>query len=117
MTNEEIQLAVKKGVLWLDENHDGWEFKIDLSKLQMSNCERCVIGQAVGNYWRTTAEEARKMRESEVEDFENYLSGDEWAAEHGFDVNTVENGTQYSVSYAALEAAWVEVLNDRLGRL
>lgn len=117
--NEDTKLAVKKGTAWLDENHPGWVSKIDLSTLQMSNCERCVIGQAVGQYWRTTAEAARVLRESGVED-EDYFSGDMWAAEHGFDVPEKEiiPGTfNYTGNYKALEEAWVEVVKDRQGRL
>lgn len=119
--NEDIKLAVKKGTAWLDENHPGWVSKIDLSNLQMSNCERCIIGQAVGQYWQTIAREARKLRECGFEsETDEYLSGNMWAAEHGFDISpnpAMPDHYVYTRDYKQLESAWVEVVKDRLGRL
>lgn len=109
--NEDIKLAVKKGAAWLDENHPGWEQRIDLSKLHMNRCESCVIGQAVGKYWAVTIEAARNA--------EYDGGGDVWAAEHGFDVAGFDHDDDYTMSnsYRALETEWSEVVRDRLGRL
>lgn len=103
MTNEDAILAVKKGTQWLDENHPGWERRLDLSNLEMNNCERCVIGQAVGNFWVTAGEEADRVGMDE----------EEWSVEHGFDVLFV--GTSTTVAYRQLEAEWTRVVTERRG--
>lgn len=70
---EDLNLAVKRGVSWLDENHEGWENRIDLDKLEMGSCQSCVIGQAVGDYFRVVDREGGGVGD-----------GDEWSEAHGF---------------------------------
>ena len=41
---------VAAGAAWLDHHYPGWEDKIDLGRLVMSSCRRCVLGQLTGNY-------------------------------------------------------------------
>lgn len=35
------------GSQWLDENFPGWEREIDLGELDITDCEVCVLGQAL----------------------------------------------------------------------
>lgn len=101
MMNEDVVLAVKKGAEWLDENHPGWEFRIDLGDLQMSNCERCIVGQAVGDYWTVMAEQTGSWM------LEN---GEMWAIEYGFDVPGIGN----RAGYRQLEEEWTRVVKERV---
>jgi hypothetical protein len=110
--SEDIKLAVKNGAAWLDENHEGWENRIDLPKLSMNSCTNCVVGQAVGEFYESIAE-AAKSEEFSDDSFE-------WAAENGFHHPSNED-CHYSLReidtyYRQLEAAWTEeVLRRRLG--
>lgn len=38
---------VARGAAWLDANHSGWERKIDLSILDLTNDRECVCGQVI----------------------------------------------------------------------
>lgn len=64
---------IAEGAKWLDENHSGWELKLDLGKLRMSNCSDCVLGQATMNYLGI------------VSRMEWGGGGRDWAEKHGFD--------------------------------
>lgn len=102
MIDEELKLAVKHGVEWLDENHPGWERKINLRALDMNDCEHCVIGQAVGDYWNTISNAAGPYTYNDLP----------WSVAHGFDV---ESGHERPHQYKDLEVLWTEVVKERLG--
>lgn len=95
MISEEVRLSVKYGANFMDENFPGWADKINLSKLDMGDCEVCIIGQAVGNYF-------------EVIDNHSDYSG--WATEYGFDIVEIYN---YKDQYSQLEEAWTEEVKNR----
>lgn len=40
-----VKERVERGAAWLDVNYPGWHTKIDLSILDMGNCNMCVLGQ------------------------------------------------------------------------
>lgn len=42
--------AVERGMGWLDRNYPGWADRIDPDRLQMSQCQWCVLGQLVGEF-------------------------------------------------------------------
>lgn len=105
--SEDTKLAIKRGVYWLDTNHPGWEQKIDLSNLTMSNCDRCVIGQAVGDYYDTVYN-ALVDEEIVINEYQG-----NWPVDHGFNVAIPWNSNNGS-NYAALEAGWTEVVMERL---
>ena len=70
---------VLRGAAWLDENHPGWENNLDLSKLEMSQCDWCVLGQAVGSYWDTVEQATFALVEQGL-----VVSEDYWAVDNGF---------------------------------
>lgn len=43
---------VARGAAWLDANHSGWERKIDLSILDITDGDTCICGQVIpqGSY-------------------------------------------------------------------
>lgn len=45
-----ISERVARGVEWLDETHPGWVKRIDLDRLDIGDCERCLIGQTIGDF-------------------------------------------------------------------
>lgn len=63
------QEQVRRGSEWLDENHPGWEDKIDLTTLDLKYCSRCILGQLYGldedpfRYWDI-------LRENQIEEDE-----------------------------------------------
>lgn len=50
---EDRQLLRKRvylGAEWLDEKRPGWWQSIDLDRLDISDCDRCVLGQVFGGF-------------------------------------------------------------------
>lgn len=45
-----FEQQIAAGMQWLDRHVPGWEQRIDVNRLGLHDCERCVIGQLVGNY-------------------------------------------------------------------
>lgn len=104
--SEDMKLAVKKGVNWLDKNHPNWVFNIELDKLNMRDCVDCVIGQAVGYYAST------------VRDAAGVGSPMEWSVEHGFTLPWPTNdfeGETLEARWSQLETIWSEEVQRRLG--
>lgn len=47
---QEINEAVAKGATWLDEHYPNWWKAVDLAVLDVSQCDRCVLGQVYTGY-------------------------------------------------------------------
>lgn len=45
-----VKERVQNGSTLLDSTVPGWYNKIDLSKLRIQHCDRCVLGQLYGEY-------------------------------------------------------------------
>jgi hypothetical protein len=86
-----IQERVDAGVKCLDEFHPDWRGKIDLSRLSMSSCYRCVLGQLFDRYSTGVVELAR---------------GERFAGSHGF---TVWYGTD---TWADLQTEWEKRIRE-----
>lgn len=41
---------VRDGARLLDEQRPGWWQRIDILKLEMNNCSKCILGQLFGHY-------------------------------------------------------------------
>lgn len=99
---EETMLRVKRGVEWLDANYPGWESKVIINTLDMSNGCRCILGQLfqskVRNDWQSGFCYALDY---------NYINFRE-AKWFGFDAPP---GT-----WDELQAAWEKVLVERQGK-
>lgn len=108
--NTEVDEVVSRGANWLDENHPGWTARINLDDLMMNNCTKCVIGQAIGNYYEVI----------------ELASGDSteygWAIENGFcapdcwdaDLGRYDQEAEARY-YINLETRWTEEVWSRLG--
>lgn len=100
--SEDMRLAVKRGAHWLDENYPGWALKINLNNFSMLSCERCVVGQAIGDYSLTIYNAASG---SELWDIDSW----HWAVNNGFDAPGLEES-----QYMELEILWTEQVKERL---
>lgn len=49
---ESLATRVRRGVALLDEKVPGWHQRIDVDRLFITSCERCVLGQLFGLYSR-----------------------------------------------------------------
>lgn len=62
------QEQVRRGADWLDENHLGWDETIDLTRLDLKSCSKCVVGQLLDSndigYW----EYWNFLRDNEIDD-------------------------------------------------
>jgi hypothetical protein len=106
--NEDTILAVKRGAYFMDENYSGWASKIDFDRFEMSNCQQCIVGQAIGSYMTEIAVISGEVLGSH--------EANDWAVAHGFDVTTEayyesEDGF---VAYRELETLWTEQVRERL---
>lgn len=45
------EARVAKGAAWLDEKQRGWERRINVAELMMSDCYECVLGQIFGDFF------------------------------------------------------------------
>lgn len=103
-SDEDIKLCAKKGATWMDESISNWATFIDLSNLEMSNCDYCIIGQAIGEYDAVV---------------EEYGYNTAWAVEHGFiapsqfHANGQYDDLTTSKYYHKLEQAWAEEVMSR----
>jgi hypothetical protein len=50
VAREMLRPRVEKGIAYLDEYHPGWSVQIEVSKLEMNNCRRCIGGQLMDDY-------------------------------------------------------------------
>ena len=110
--DEDMRLAIKKGAIWMDENHPGWEYIVDPDTLAMDECESCIIGQVCmeTGYWDTIA----KAEGS------GYISDSvNWARENGFDapehIYQEREEDSFFGYFADMERVWTEEVKSRLG--
>lgn len=107
--NEDMQLAVKRGSYYMDENYPNWASAINFDTFEMDNCQQCIVGQAVGEFGVSIA------RASGQKPYSN--EANLWAVEHGFDVTEIayDESELGFVAYQELETLWTEQVRNRLG--
>ncbi len=49
---DRYSLRVARGVEFLDKVYPGWDSKIALGRLAMETCDKCILGQLYGDYYR-----------------------------------------------------------------
>lgn len=97
---------VAAGAAWLDENEPGWEGRIDLAKLDLSNGCQCVLGQVTPerSYWYFLVR-ARPDQQTAW-----HADHDGWAVEHGFNAPYLLRCTR---AYIALDELWIALVKER----
>jgi hypothetical protein len=91
---------VAAGAAYLDQKVPGWEASVNLEKLDMADCKRCIVGQTICEYytWQN--------------DYDMY---DDKSAALGFDVYWPEGYSRewLTEQYVKLEETWVNLLKER----
>ncbi len=110
---EEILLAVKKGSYELDQRYPGWRQAVELSELDMHDCDSCVLAHVAE--WRGLGmvNGYYSMLDEMVED--NSAVQTEWAIEHGFmEDETIRSDDyeSYDANWHLMEEAWAQVVKE-----
>lgn len=100
--SDSIEARVARGAAWLDENHPGWERRIDLADLQLSSSCRCVLGQLFGDF-----HDAPVSLEPYTEPFGN------WAQACGFTCGAWSEHVVLQDEFKMLDEAWIALLKER----
>lgn len=100
-----FQEAISRGIAWLDEQHPGWEGKIDLRTLDLSNSCFCVLGQLEMSYGRALARIIEAGAIGEADRFSSSI----WANRRAF---TFLGGLPDE--WTQLTAAWKTAITQRL---
>lgn len=85
----DLEKAVEKGILYLDDKLPNWREVVDWDHLNMQDPAKCVLGQALG-YRKTVGEHGH--------------DGGKWAEDHGF--FTSAKGDSTKEKYLTLELLW-----------
>lgn len=103
---EQMQVAVEKGAIMLDEKRPGWYQKVDLERLDLRFCARCVLGQISGN--------KRSMNPYDIECHALGLSPAD-AVAYGFNQDAAPEfaSIRQSQSWADLTRLWREQITRR----
>ncbi len=95
VSDEDISLAVKQGMYWLDENVPRWLQVVDVIKLDLNNVNACMLGQQ----WNAIHETGSHY----ISPYSDYLSNEvgvspgergDWATRHGFNLSGNRHTTQ-----------------------
>lgn len=102
MTIEDARERVAKGAALLDQERPGWAKAIDVGRLNIEACSRCVLGQLFGHY------------ESGVTAIP-LLGPTGGRSGRGFTLRGVEaSDEEADVNWRLLQDAWIELIADRL---
>lgn len=79
---------VKRGARLLDEKVPGWAGKVNVERLDMTDCESCVVGQVFGEFMEGV-EEIKP----------DYKTWEAWVTRRGYWADTL-------TKYPRLDALW-----------
>lgn len=99
-----IAERVAAGAAWLDTNRPGWEKGIDLGRLDISSCTRCILGQIYGGFNAAPLDVRWDGDDIDAE----YI-----AADRGFDVWAELVEEELAADAAQLTTAWRELILAR----
>ena len=77
---------VAAGSRWLDEHVPGWEQRIDLETLDVTNCTMCVLGQVYGDFIDGLKAAGKHWSQA------NSPCDADWPFRNGFAVGNTEQG-------------------------
>jgi hypothetical protein len=104
---EEAAFRVTLGEVWLDRNAPGWIDRIDLSRLDMSERGCCVLGQIYGSCDKAP-EELLAGEPLNGADYPGHRM-----VQYGFDLPAYGWEDPDPEDFAALEAEWRRVIEER----
>jgi hypothetical protein len=97
VNRDSVTERVSAGIDLLDRECRGWDKHIDLGRLSLDSCQRCVLGQLFRSY-------SLGLADLELDDDE--------AVELGFDQDEDEDDGD-GTGYPALTAAWTIAIRAR----
>lgn len=86
---------VARGAALLDEKRPGWAGEIDVGKLDVAECRRCMLGQLFNGY--------------SIGDLKLFPTNNQSAGRHGFIATICEE------EYAVLQTCWLAEIAKRTG--
>ncbi len=93
-----LRERVLRGAVLLDRKRPGWWKTIDLFALSMSDCSRCIVGQALGQFDELAFEEVLGLP------YETAI-----ATAHGFD----KEYPRKHYGHPELREEWVALITER----
>jgi hypothetical protein len=107
LTMEDLMPRVDKGAAWLETKKPGWIDTVDLSRLALDDCARCILGQCFGDFCVV----------SEANTAGGFIAP--WASEHGFALHAADYeqldacGKPFDIGWNLLRECWVTVILSR----
>jgi hypothetical protein len=119
MQYKEAVEKVTNGASWFDKAHPGWERKIDLSELDMSNGCHCIWGQNVDRVW-VMADDFSAMIPIDgyfsalrfMSEGTDFLTAGRWMIDHGFALPS-SNDPEDLNDFAVLDEVWTDLIKER----
>lgn len=122
---EEVTKRVERGAAWLDVHQPGWVNEIDLTKLNLDDPFKCVLGQVFERAGKSSGASGYELGlarfieiPSVAEEYSDSLEG--FSTDHGFNTFAMYNvkvGPQIypiiKTSYSMLDAAWFSLIASR----
>ncbi len=117
--DEDVELAVKHGMYWLDENVYDWVEVINLDMLEMESGDHCVLGQ---QWTYNNGDAIARARYSPYMDFVEEAHPNltpyeriEWAERNGFYIDDSDEYHSYpDNAWQHLGNVWKEKIKERL---
>ena len=108
--DEDVELAVKHGMYWLDENVYGWVEVINLDMLDLESGITCVLGQQYNaNHNLNYMTNGYMMFMDEARPHDTHDEKSEWAKSNGFLPQE-----DSSSGYNRLTRVWKDKIRERL---
>jgi len=103
-----LKEKVAKGVRWLNENHPNWKKEVDVSRLDMTEYDSCILGQMFDDYENAEKVLGRKF----CEDY-GFIDPDDWREAKELTqewLNVLEE--TYNLSVNKVDLGLYEVVRD-----
>lgn len=116
LTHQEIESRVATGAALLDADQPNWFRRVDVGRLQLSDCAHCVVGQLTARDVNLSDEEHFKFGLARLGLWTNAAT-----AAHGFavarddyDVRASNASDVADELFARLQDAWIAAIAHRL---
>ena len=102
LTQSEAEARVQRGIEYLDRTEPGWHARIDLSRFDLIDGCRCVLGQVFGTCGSISGFRRQVRLEGKMRD-------GVMAVERGFDVYDSETTLE---DYGVVEEVWIAAIRS-----
>jgi hypothetical protein len=102
----EMELAVAKGVRYLDKHNPQWFLRINLNTLDLGEPGLCILGQCYGSFWEALGHAVTSPS--------GRGRDNPWAIRYGFNVPTADSDEETpNGAYEYLTFEWVPYIAVR----